>query len=83
MAIYIKYVRCGINYNNKHVLHSAMVRGCAEAVNNLFKLGCFSPPTDLSNPNNMRAILLNNMLREEDIARQRAPLNNIFFAKLC
>ncbi len=28
------------------------------------------------------AILLNNMLREEDIARQRAPLNNKIFAKL-
>jgi hypothetical protein len=31
----------------------------------------------------MTAILLNNMLREEDIAGQRAPLDNNFFAKLC
>jgi hypothetical protein len=30
----------------------------------------------------MTAILLNNMLREEDIARQRAPLDNKIFAKL-
>ncbi len=30
----------------------------------------------------MTAILLNNMLREEDIVRQRAPLDNNFFAKL-
>jgi hypothetical protein len=30
----------------------------------------------------MRAILLNNMLREEDIARQSAPLDNEIFAKL-
>jgi hypothetical protein len=30
----------------------------------------------------MTAILLNNMLREEDIARQRAPLDNNIFAKL-
>jgi hypothetical protein len=30
----------------------------------------------------MMAILLNNMLQEEDIARQRAPLNNKIFAKL-
>ncbi len=28
------------------------------------------------------AILLNNMLQEEDIARQRAPLDNEIFAKL-
>ena len=31
----------------------------------------------------MMAILLNYMLREEDIARQRAPLDNKKFAKLC
>ena len=76
MAIYIKYIQCGINYNNKQVLWSATVRGYAEVVNNLFRLRGFSPPADLSNPNNMTAILLNNILREEDIARQRAPLDN-------
>jgi hypothetical protein len=64
VAIYIKYVQCGVNYNNKQVLWSAMVQGYAEAVNNLFKLRSFSPPADLSNPNNMMAILLNNMLWE-------------------
>jgi hypothetical protein len=76
VTIYIKYVQCGVNYNNKQVLCSAMVRGYAEAVNNLFKLRSFSPPADLSDPNNMTAILLNNMLREEDISRQCAPLGN-------
>jgi hypothetical protein len=82
VAIYHKYVQCGVNYNNKQVLHSATVRGYAKAVNNLFKLRSFSQPADFSNPNNMTAILLNNMLREEDIARQRAPLDNEIFAKL-
>ncbi len=81
MAIYIKYVQCGINYNNKQVLRFATVQGYAEAFNNLFKLQCFSPPANLSNSNNMTAILLNNMLREEDIARQHALLNNKNFAK--
>ncbi len=76
MAVYIKYVQCGINYNNKQVLWSATVRGYAKVVNSLFKLRSFSPPADLSDPNNMTAILLNNMLWEEDIARQRAPLDN-------
>ncbi len=37
---------------------------------------------DLSDPNNMSAILINNMLREEQVARQRAPLNNEIFAEL-
>jgi hypothetical protein len=82
VAIYIKYVQCGINYNNTQVLYSETVQGCAKAVNNLFKLRRFSPPANLSNPNNMTAILLNNMLREEDIAKQRAPLNNKIFAEL-
>ncbi len=81
MAIYIKYVQYGVNYNNKQFLCFAMVRGYAEAVNNLFKLRSFSPPANLSNQNNMMAILLNNMLREEDIARQYAPLDNKIFAK--
>ncbi len=63
VAIYIKYVQCGINYNNKQVLCSAMVRGCAEAVNNLFKLRSLSPPANLSDPNKMTANLMNNMLR--------------------
>jgi hypothetical protein len=69
VAIYIKYIQCGVNYNIKQVLCSAKVRGYAKAVNNLFKLRSFSPPANLSDPNNMTAILLNNMLREEDIAR--------------
>jgi hypothetical protein len=79
VAIYIKYVQCSVNYNNKQIPHSATVQGYAKAVNNLFKIKSFSPPADLSDPNNMRAILLNNMLWEEDIARQRALLDNNFF----
>jgi hypothetical protein len=82
VAIYIKYVQCGINYNNKQVLWSATVQGYAKVVNNRFKLRIFSPLADLSDPSNMTAILLNNMLQEEDIARQCAPLDNEIFAKL-
>ncbi len=82
MAIYIKYVQCGVNYNNKQVLCSATVQGYAKAVNNLFKFRSFSPPADLFDLNNMMAILLNNILREEDITRQRALLDNKYFAEL-
>ena len=82
VAIYTKYVQRGVNYNNKHVLRSATVRGYAVAVNTLFKLRGFAPPADLTDPNNMTSILVNNMLREEDIARQRAPLDNDIFAEL-
>jgi hypothetical protein len=82
MAIYIKYVQCGINYNNRRVLCSATVQGYAKVVNNLFQLRSCSPPANLSDPNNMAAILLNNLLQEEDIARQCALLDNKVFAKL-
>jgi hypothetical protein len=82
LAIYIKYVQCGVNYNDKQVLRSATVQGYTHAVNNLFKLRRFSPPADLADPNNMTAILLNNMLQEEDVARQCAPLDNKIFAEL-
>jgi hypothetical protein len=82
VAIYIKYIQCGTNYNNKQVLCSAMVRGYTEAVYNLFKLRRFSPPADLPNPNNMTEILLYNMLWEEVILRQHALLDNKNFAEL-
>jgi hypothetical protein len=48
-----------------------------------FSIRRFSPPANLSDLNNMTAILLNNMFWEEDIRRQRALLNNNFFAELC
>jgi hypothetical protein len=82
VVIYIKYVQCGIICNNKQVLCSATVQRYAKMVNNLFKLRRFSPPADLSDLNNMTAILLLNMLWEKDIARQCAPLDDEIFAKL-
>jgi hypothetical protein len=39
-------------------------------------------PVDTSNPNNMVGILINNLDKEEDIARQRSPLDSNIFAKL-
>jgi hypothetical protein len=39
-------------------------------------------PADLSDPNNMSAILINYMLREEQVVRQRAPLDNEIFVEL-
>jgi hypothetical protein len=52
VAIYNKYVQCGVNYNNKQFLCSATVKGYTKVVNSLFKLRSFSPPANLSNPNN-------------------------------
>ena len=38
VAIYIKYVQCGVNINNIKNLRVAMVKGYAELVNTLFSL---------------------------------------------
>ncbi len=37
---------------------------------------------DTSDPNNMAGILINNLVKEEDIARQHSPLDSNIFAKL-
>ncbi len=39
-------------------------------------------PVNTSDPNNMAGILINNLIKNEDIARQRSPLDSNIFAKL-
>jgi hypothetical protein len=40
------------------------------------------PPINVADPNNISGILINNLVKEEDIARQRSPLDSAIFAKL-
>jgi hypothetical protein len=47
-----------------------------------FQTSKIAPLADLMDPNNMTTILVNNLLKEEDIARQHIPLNNSIFAEL-
>jgi hypothetical protein len=39
-------------------------------------------PVNTSGPNNMAGILINNLVKEDDIARQRSPLDSNIFAVL-
>ncbi len=39
-------------------------------------------PVNTSDPNNMAGILINNLVKEEDIVRQRSPSDSNIFAKL-
>jgi hypothetical protein len=39
-------------------------------------------PIVLSDPNNMAGILINNLIKEEDIARQRSPLESKMYAEM-
>jgi hypothetical protein len=82
VAIYAKFVMCGTNYYNKEVLRLSTVRRYATAVNTLFQLRGFKQPTNLSNPSNMAGIFINNLIKEETVARQHKPSDSTVFAEL-
>jgi hypothetical protein len=82
VAIYTKYIQSGINYYNKNNLQSAMLRGFATAVNTLTKLRNYRLPIDFNDKNNMAGVIINNIIKEEKIAKQRAPLDSTIFARI-
>ncbi len=82
VAIYIKYLMSGVSFRNKDFLRSDTVRGYATSINVLFKLQDMKPPVNLANPNNISGIPMNNLVKEEDIARQRSPLDSDIFTEL-
>ena len=51
VAIWVKYIMFGLNYYNKEVLWTSTIKGYAMAVNTLFRLRGYKPPTDLSDKN--------------------------------
>jgi hypothetical protein len=69
VAIYIKYLMSGVSFRNKDFLRSATVQGYAASINLLFRLRSMEALIDTSDPNNMAGILINNLVKEEDIAR--------------
>ena len=82
VAIYIKYVILGVNYNNKTMIRSETAAGYAKAVNTLFELRGFPHPANFKVADNMSAVIIHNLEREENIARQRNSLDNEIFAQL-
>jgi hypothetical protein len=82
IAIYIKYRMSGINFRNKDFLRLDTVRGYATSINALFKLQDMKPPVNVTNPNNILSILINNLVKEEDIARQCSQLDSDIFTEL-
>ena len=82
IAMYIKYLMSGVNFRNKDYLRLATIQGYVTSINLLFRLQGMKAPVDTSNPNNMAGILINNLVNEEDIARQRSLLDSNIFAKL-
>lgn len=82
MAMYLKDVMLGTNFNDKDVLRSMTVRGYADSVNILFQKRGFVMPTRWSEPGNLPATLVENLAKEEVVASQRSPLDNKIFAQL-
>ncbi len=82
VAIYIKYLMSGVDFKNKDFLRLASVWGYTTNINLLFRLQSMEAPVDTSDPNNMVGILINNLIKEEDIPRQRSLLDSNIFAEL-
>jgi hypothetical protein len=80
VAIYTKYLQSGINYYNKNNMQSAMLRGYATAVNTLFELKIYRPLINFNDKNNMAGVIINNVIKEENIAKLHAPLDSTIFA---
>jgi hypothetical protein len=72
----------GVDFRNKDYLRLATIQGYATSINLLFRLRGMKALVNTSGPNNMAGILINNLIKEEDIARQRSPLDSNIFAKL-
>ena len=82
LAIYLKFLLSGVNYYNRDNLQSMTLLGYAKAINTRFTLRTFKPPVDLNNKNNMAGTLINNLIKEENIATQRSPLDYAIFAQI-
>ncbi len=63
-------------------LWSTTLRGYAAAVNMLFEFGKYRPLIGFNDKNNMAGVIINNIIKEKNIAKQRAPLNSTNFAKI-
>ena len=56
-------------------------RICESHKHVFFILRAFKPPVDVNNKNNMVGVLIDNLIKEENIATQRSPLNNASLPK--
>jgi hypothetical protein len=83
VAIYnIKYLQSRVNYYSKNNLHSTTLRGYVMAVNMFFELQKYGPPINFNNNNNMAGVIISNIIKEGNFAKQQAPPDNADFAKI-
>jgi len=82
IACYGKDLMLGTNWNNKNELRSKTVRGYFNAVNNLFLLRNFPAPVNFDDKQNIAAVIVHNLEREEDIVTQRKPITIEMFVEI-
>lgn len=82
LAHYVKEVILGINIQNKDSLRSETIKGYAAEAIRLFRYRGFPDPFHFNDNNSMAATILRNYEEQEDIASQRYPLNERFFAAM-
>ncbi len=70
VATYIKYLQSGVNYYNKNNLRFATLHGYAMTVNTLFELQKYRLPINLNDRNNMAGVIISNIIKEKNIAKQ-------------
>ena len=82
MAIYIKAVTLGLNWNNKQGMRSKTGQGYLKAALELFRLRNFPLPVKINDKHADVNVILHNLEREEEIANQREPLTKEMFAAI-
>ena len=64
------------------MINNLAIARIPKAINTLFTLRTFKPPVDLNDENNIAGTLINNLIKEENIATHRSPLDNAIFAQI-
>lgn len=82
LAVFIKSIINGESIKNKNNIRSATVKGYANEINTLHTLRNLDPPIVFADKNNQLATLINNLERQEDIAKQRKPLTKQMAAEI-
>lgn len=81
-VVYFESLESGVNCNNKAVIRSATLKGYAKEINEQHRLRNLPPPFNLRDKKQPITIIIDNLSKEENIARRRKPLTKQMAARL-
>jgi len=70
-----------VNYKNVKFIRSITCKGYAESVSLLFELRGHPNPADFADESNYTRMIVHHLEREEEVAKQRKPLDDKIFAE--